>query len=205
MKNKNITLTIAWGSAALGSLLSLYVWGSLLQWDISKITAYSLFPLLGLLAYSLMISHYLAGAVRQISKQPREVLAHYFTITSVIVLVCILLHPTLLIYKLWATGHGLPPTSYKSYVNAGLLIWIYVGTLSWIAFLTYELRTKFNTKSWWKYIQYASDIAMVGIFFHGLMLGQHLTIPWFRAVWYVYGIILVGSLGYSYFLRPKKS
>lgn len=145
-----------------------------------------------------MISHYLAATVRQMSKQPRELLQKYFTVTSVIVLVCILLHPSLLIYQLWASGHGLPPGSYTSYVSSSLLIWVYVGTLSWIAFMLYELRHKLNTKSWWKYVQYASDAAMVGIFFHAFMLGQHLGVSWFRAVWYIYGLILLSSLFYTY-------
>lgn len=205
MNNAARVKRIAWGSAILGTALSVFVWGSSLNWNAGNITAYSTFPLLGLLAYSLMISHYLAGTVRAINKQPREVLKSYFTITSVIVLVCILLHPTLFIYKLWATGNGLPPASYKSYVSSALIIWVYVGTLSWIAFLAYELRTKFNTKSWWKYVQYASDVAMVGIFFHALMLGQHLAIPWFRTVWYVYGVILLGSLSYTYVSHSRKN
>lgn len=78
------------------------------------------------------------------------------------------------------------------------MIWVYVGTLSWIAFLLYELRSKFNSRSWWKYVQYASDLAMIGIFFHGLNLGQHLGAGWFQVVWYGYGAILIGSLGYTY-------
>lgn len=198
MNKKSFVKAVAWGSAGLGTLLSLYVWGNLLGRDPSKLTTYSIFPVLGLVAYSLMISHYLAATVRQLANQPRELLSRYFTITSVVVLVCILLHPSLFIYQLWASGNGLPPASYTSYVSSSLVIWIYIGTLSWLAFLLYELRTKFNTKSWWKYVQYASDAAMVGIFFHALMLGQHLSIPWFRIVWYLYGLILIGSLLYTY-------
>lgn len=194
MSKARLVRVIAWGSAALGVLLSLYAWGSLQGWKFNDLGPYSLFPVLGLVAYSLMISHYLAATVRQISDQPKELLQKYFTITSVAVLVCILLHPSLLIYQLWASGNGLPPASYSSYVASGLLAWIYVGTLSWLAFLLYELRHKFNTRSWWKYVQYASDAAMVGIFFHALMLGQHLAVPWFRLVWYGYGVILIGSL-----------
>jgi hypothetical protein len=198
LSKKTLVKLAAWGSAVLGVFLSLYVWGSLLGWQLDNLTAYSLFPVLGLLAYGLMISHYLAATVRQATKQPKELLEKYFTITSVVVLVCILLHPSLLIYQLWADGNGLPPDSYTSYVSAGLVVWIYVGTLSWLAFLLYELRHKFNTRPWWRYVQYASDVAMIGIFFHALMLGQHLAVPWFRAVWYGYGVILLGSLLYSY-------
>lgn len=202
MKPKQIK-AVAWGSATAGTLLSLYVWGASLSWDISNITAYSLFPVLGLVAYSLMISHYLTSTVRVISNQPRDVVKRYLNITSTVVLICILLHPTILIYKLWATGNGLPPASYTSYVAASMIIWVYVGTLSLLAFLAYELRRKYVTKTWWKYIQYASDIAMIGIFFHGLKLGQHLQAGWFQVVWYVYGIILLGSLAYTYLIKTK--
>lgn len=189
---------VAWGSATLGTILSLYVWGASLQWSFTNITAYSLFPVLGLVAYSLMISHYLTSTVRTISDQPRSIVKNYLTITSTIVLICILLHPTILIYKLWATGNGLPPASYSHYVAASMIVWVYVGTLSLIAFLAYELRRKYVTRAWWKYIQYASDIAMIGIFFHGLKLGQHLSSGWFQIVWYIYGVILVCSLTYTY-------
>lgn len=203
MSNKTLVKITGWGSALIGTALSLYVWGASLSWKVSNVTAYSLFPVLGLVVYSLMISHYLTSTIRVMSDQPRAIVKNYLTITSTIVLICILLHPTILIYKLWSAGHGLPPASYTSYVASSMVLWVYVGTLSWVAFLLYELRRKYVTQPWWKYIQYASDIAMIGIFFHGLKLGQHLGSGWFQAVWYIYGFILLASLSYSYGLKKK--
>lgn len=195
----------AWGSAAIGFCLSIYVWGYLLDWQFGAITWHDWFPLFGLLAYSLMISHYLTSLVRQVAKQPADPIDWYFKLTSWVVLACLLLHPGLLTYKLWAEGHGLPLGSYHYHVGTNLLVWIYLGLVCWLAFMLYELHYKFEDRSWWRYVSYISDAAMIGIFFHAIKLGQHLYLPWFRWVWYGYGLILTLSLGNKFWQQLKST
>lgn len=197
----------AWGISLAAAGLAVVVWGQALDWRVIGISSYKLFPLLGLLAFSLMWSHYIASALRRHFGLDKSVLAKYFEVTSLVVLLAIVLHPGLLIWQLWRDGLGLPPGSYlQNYVAPALRWAAALGSVSWLAFIAYEFRRKFGTRKWWRFVQYASDAAMLGIFFHALNLGSHLQSGWYQYVWYFYGITLVATLLYSYgpFTRSRK-
>ncbi len=194
----------AWALSIAVSIVAFIAWGSDLKWQLDKLTPYKLFPLFGLLAFSVMWSHYMAGVLRRYLGFGKEVLKDYFELTSVFVLLCILLHPGLLIWQLWRDGFGLPPTSYlDNYVSKKASRAALLGSLSLLIFLSYELHRWFQDKSWWKYIERISDIGMVLIFIHALRLGRQLQPGWFRVVWWIYGISLLGALVYIYTSRNK--
>lgn len=196
---KNKLLTGAWALAALTTILAVYVWGEGVNWDIGGLSNYQIFPLLGLIAFGLMWGHYMVAALRQYLVIDRIVIAQYFHITSLVVLVAILLHPGLLIWQLARDGLGLPPESYYR-----LYGWLTIlGTVSLCVFLAYELRRKFGQRSWWKYVERLNDVAMVAIYYHGLKLGSHTQVSWFRYLWYFYGATLVAALMYLYSLKLK--
>jgi hypothetical protein len=200
---KNNLASVAWAVAGITSVLAFIVWGQSYNWKFNFLDAYVLFPLLGLLAFSLMWSHYVSGAVRQYFQLPPATLKAYFENTSFIVLALILLHPGLLILQRYLDGFGLPPTSYTSYVGPGLGWIAILGSVSLVAFLLFELRRYFSGRSWWKYILILNDFAMLAIFYHGLRLGGQLQISWYRAVWYFYGITLLTVIIYGYLNRLK--
>jgi len=184
-----------WGTSLLAVALSVIIWGQGLDWNFSRLTAYRWFPLFGLTAFGLMWSHYITAALRLWSDLDKSVTKDFFDSTSMIVLVLILMHPGLLIFQLWSDGFGLPPNSYfENYVAPSLKWTAFLGTLSLIVFLAYELRHWFQSKPWWKYLQYASDAAMLAIVVHGFRLGTHLQTGWFRAVWVLYALTLVASM-----------
>lgn len=144
-----------------------------------------------------MWSHYIVSAKRTYLKIPKEVTTKYFSYTSLAVLISILLHPGILIWRLWRDGFGLPPNSYLSnYVAVGSRWAALFGTFAWFIFLAYEFHRKFRSRSWWKYVEYGSDAAMIAIFFHALELGRNLQAGWFRKVWIFYGITYVLALIY---------
>ena len=192
----------AWGLSGGVSLLSYYVWWQAYG-GLPRLTIYQLFPLFGLLAFSLMWSHYIASVVRRYYGVDRAELRQYFEITSLVVLAAILLHPGLLAYQLWIDGFGLPPGSEINYVRPDLRLWVVLGMVSLVVFLTFELHRKFGDRPWWRFVSYASDVAMVVIYFHGLRLGGQLQGGWFRYVWYFYGITLLGSLIYIRVIEPR--
>lgn len=184
-----------WGLVGLVSLISIFVWGQGLRWQLSGLTVYQLFPVLGLLAFGLMWGHYIVAAVRQLSGLDKQITHSYFTSTSLAVLALILLHPGLLIIQLWRDGFGLPPGSYlTNYVAQGLEWAALLGSLSLLVFLFYELYRWHGQKDWWRFVQYASDVAIVAILVHGFRLGSHLQTGWFRAVWLFYGMTLLAAL-----------
>lgn len=195
---------VAWALSLGAFALAFVAWGQGYRWQLSDLGVYQFFPLLGLTAFSLMWSHYIAAALRQYVGVEPAVLRNYFEITSGAVLAAILLHPGLLGWQLWQDGLGLPPGSYKLYIGAAAYTWILVGLTALIIFLSYELRRWFGKRPWWRLVQYGSDGAMFLIFFHALRLGTHLRKGWFRGVWYVYGLTLVASLVYMYVIYPRR-
>jgi len=180
----------------------MYVWGSSNAWHLAHLSIYQIFPVLGLLAFSIMWSHYMTGFFRKNLLKTVN-LESYFRYTGYVVLLAILLHPGLLIYQRFRDGFGLPPHSYESYVAPGMAWITLLGSVSLLTFLAFELHRWFKDRSWWKYVIYAGDAAMLAIFYHGLRLGTQLHVAWFRYVWYFYGSSLMAYLIYSYYLRIK--
>jgi general stress protein CsbA len=187
----------AWTLALIVAAAAVVTWGQTYQWHLLPINNYVLFPLFGLLAFSIMWSHYVAGAVRELLKLDTSALKSYFEGTSFVVLALICLHPGVLIYQRFRDGFGLPPHSYETYVAPGLGWVTLLGTLSLGIFLAYEFRRKYGRRPWWHHMQELTDVAMLAIFYHALRLG-HQIVGWFRVVWWFYGIVLVVILIRTY-------
>jgi hypothetical protein len=186
--------TFAWSVTAVAAALAILVWAQSLH---PPFSTYKLFPVFGLLAFSLMWAHYVASVGRQVAGVDKSQLSFYFETTSLLVLVAIFLHPGLLIWQLWRDGFGLPPDSYlHNYVAPGMGWIALLGTVSLFVFLSYELRRWYGGRSWWKYVSYATDVAMIAVFYHGLRLGTQLHSGWFMGVWYFYGLVLAACLAY---------
>jgi general stress protein CsbA len=197
---EQLCLNIAWSVSGLSSAVAILAWGNLAHWQLS-FQACLLFPLLGLLAFSLMWAHYVAGFVRTLMHVRKSVLSYYFKSTSMVVLALLFLHPGILILQRFRDGYGLPPQSYESYVAPGLGWVTLLGTVSWFAFIAFEFRRKFGDRSWWKYMLIAGDAAMLAIVYHGLRIGDHLQMGWYRGLWLGYGLVLAIILGYNYYQK----
>lgn len=196
---------VAWGISVIVGALAFLVWGQGIDWRFSELSMYRIFPLFGLVAFSVMWSHYMASALRQHFQLDKTALHHYFEVTSSMVLGALLLHPGLLAWQLWQDGLGWPPGSYKEYVGAALYGFVLLGATAWLLFLAYELRRVYGKRPWWRFVQYASDGAMFLVFFHALKLGGELQRGWFRGVWYFYGVTLAGVLIYTYVPKFRPS
>ena len=193
-----------WCLTAAVSLLAIYVWSQSLAWHFSSLSIYQIFPVLGLLAWSIMWSQYMAS-FWQDHTVPRVKLGNYFRYTGYAVLLLIVLHPGLLIYQRFHDGFGLPPHSYETYV-APSMAWItLLGTVSLLIFLAFELRRWFGDRRWWPYVANAGDLAMLAIFYHGLRLGTQLHVAWFRYVWWLYGLCLVVVLAFKYTAKLRRT
>ncbi|MFI5271210.1 MAG: hypothetical protein ACHQT9_04155 [Candidatus Saccharimonadales bacterium] len=192
---------IAWFLVATVSILAVVGWAGYFQWHIFPISTYQFFPVLGLLAFSILWTHYIIVFLKTRWSINRAVTANYFRWTGYAVLALICLHPGLLIYQRFRDGYGLPPHSYETYVAPGLGWITLVGTTCLLIFLAFELHRFFGKKSWWHYVSDASDLAMLGIAYHSLRLGTTLQQGWLRYVWYFYVVTLVMVLLYKYINR----
>lgn len=197
---KAITLQrAAWLLCGAVIVLAVFAWGQNLQWQFSTAISYQFFPLFGLIAFSLMWSHYILGYAREKMHISKETLRPYFRTTSAVVLAALLLHPGVLVWQLWQDGFGLPPQSYlQNYVAPAMGLAATLGLICLGVFLTYELWRWYEKRSWWKYVSGANDVAMLAIIFHGLQLGGALRIGWYRGLWFFYGASLIGVLAYKY-------
>lgn len=195
----------AWAISFTVNFIAFLAWGQSLDWHLGGLGAYETFPLFGLIAFSSMWSLYAVGLLRRRSGSDGSGLAFYYKLMSVIVLAAIFLHPGLLVWRLWRDGLGLPPQSYlEHYVAPGLKWAIILSTVAWLIFIAYELRHKYKSRSWWKYLEYTADAAMAGIFFHALALGNNIQQGWFRAVWVFYGLVLAACLIDIYLPKVRK-
>lgn len=186
----------AWGMSLVTCGIAAVAW--LQVFGLGDLTAYQLFPLFGLLAFSLMWAHYVVGAKRRFLGVDKTALKTYFAVTGWAAILFILLHPTLLIFQLWRDGLGLPPNSYLTYVGPSLKWAVGLGTLSFLLFLAFETKRWFSKKGWWPVIEYGNVIAMFAIIVHSLALGSNLQSGWFRWVWLFYAASLALSLMYIY-------
>jgi len=210
MKNNDIACQImAWTLSAAVAALAFIAWGQDNLWQFGHLSAYQIFPVLGLMAWSIMWSHYMAVAMRRLMGVDFQILKRYFQWTSYSVLVLICLHPGLLIYQRFRDGRGLPPGSYESYVAKGLAWITLLGTASLLIFLAYEFHRWYGSRPWWHWIARLSDLAMLAIFYHGLKLGSQLSHQgWFMTLWWFYGLCLVTVLAFNFYTRnltPKKT
>jgi hypothetical protein len=199
--NKTLAFQIGtWSLSVFVTVLAIIVWGQSYAWHVSLDT-YLLFPVLGLAAYSIMWSHYIAGTARELLGLGKDTLKQYYRWTGFIVLALLCLHPGLLIFQRFRDGYGLPPHSYETYVAPGLGWVTLLGTASLLVFLAYEFHRRFGKRSWWHFVTEAGDFAMLAIFYHGLRLGSQLQQGWFHYVWWFYGITLAAVLVRSYSIR----
>ena len=166
-----------------------------------EIGIYKLFPLLGILAWLLMWTHYVGGSLKRYLglANDRSVMQHYAAVTGYIVLCLILLHPGLLYIGLFRDGLGLPPYSaFEAYQTIGMRVGVVLGSVGLMVVLLFELGRWFRHKGWWRYIEWANIAAMGIIFMHGLLIGGGIT-GWFRIVWIALGVILVATIAYNWY------
>lgn len=198
------TASAAWTLFAAVNLLAVIIWGSSLDWQLQSLSAYSIFPLLGLIAFSTMWSQYVAGAYRKLRGVSKAALLRFANITGGVATTAIILHPSLLVWQLWRDGAGLPPGSYAAYVAPAMQWAVALGTFSLLIFLAYELRHRYHDRHWWRYVDSANDAAMIAIYVHALSLGSHIQLSWFYPLWIFYGVVLAAALVYKYFGKPAR-
>lgn len=170
-----------------------------------------IFPLLGILAWVSMWTHYMSGALQLFGYKQ---LGHraYSSFTSGLVLLLILAHPTILALNQWIYTDRLPPGSFYSYVESSLAFFVFLGSLSLLVFLSYEYFNRAKEKAWvkkrWFIISMTQMFAMTAIWVHALFLGSTIgELDWFKFIWVILGASLVvafGLLGREDYLQAKK-
>lgn len=196
MKPTTASRYIPWLLGLVVSAAAIAVWfGGL---GASGLTAYSWFPLFGLLAWSLMWTHYIYGVLMVQFGFERN--RPYQKISTKIVFACLWLHPGILAYQLWIDKQMLPPASLVDYFsNIGILLLI-GAIVAWLTFLSFDILIRYKKRPFWQrnwfWVSVSQAFAMTAIYLHAVKLGRHIQVPWFKAYWLVLGVMLGISMAY---------
>ncbi|CAN5609807.1 hypothetical protein BH23PAT2_BH23PAT2_09690 [soil metagenome] len=190
---KNISRNLPWVLFVIVLFIPAIAWMQNLGWQPARITAFSLFPLLGIWAWSIMWTHYAYGAIRLKNPQFRENIL-YSKLSGYIVLLLLLAHPGILAWEQKKRLGILPPGSFFSYVANSMRIFIVLGTIGLVIFLSYEFFDRLQEKTWVqknrRWISLSQMIAMGLIFIHGLGIGQNINSGWLELYWIMLGLLL---------------
>ncbi len=205
--------TMPWLLGIGVSVVVFVAWAAGLDWRLGTVTVLSLFPLLGLLAWGLMWTHYSVGLLASTFPSLKGS-ASYRNASRYAVLGLILLHPGLLIWNQWKVNDVLPPGSLYGYVASSLKVYVFFGSLALLILLSFELFDRYRRKpairSKWFFVSFAQMLAMTLLFAHGIALGGTLQQDWFLFFWVCLGATLIPSfyvVGTSdwYYSRAKNN
>jgi predicted heme/steroid binding protein len=196
MKSSSSRSFVAWILGLFVTVVSVTVWATGLA--STGLTSYSLFPLFGLLAWSIMWTHYVCGVLMVRFGFERNRL--YQKVSTKIVFACLWLHPGLLIYRLWVSNQTLPPKSLIDYMGQANIMILIGAVVAWLTFLSFDVLIKYRKRPFWQrhwfWVSVSQAFAMMAIYAHAIKLGRHIQVTWFKAYWLLLGLILVPSLIY---------
>ncbi len=195
--------TVEWLTGVIVVLVVLVAWVQGRDALAGNLTIFEIFPVFGLLAFVLMWTHFTLGSVQRLMGIEQKAHSAYWKASSGLVLFLLIAHPVLVNFGLFRDGLGLPPASYQTAYGSEWLF-VLLGSAALTVFLAFEFHRWFSDRSWWRYVDGVQVFAMAAIFVHALMLGQELTISWFRVVWWLLGISLIASVVYNRVYDAKK-
>lgn len=185
-------------------LMVLYVWAVDLNWQLSGVSAITIFPLLGLLAFVIMWWHFLLGFMKDIDPRFERFKTLYKT-SSIFVLLLILLHPLLLAFFGISNNIANPPGFYYQYVGETNAIFVTLGVVALVIFLLYDLAKWLKKHDFvnnnWDIIDTIDDIAFIMVFAHSLVLGHHVQAGWFGMIWLALGISGFVFIGFKHWRK----
>ncbi|MAU33833.1 hypothetical protein CL689_04800 [Candidatus Saccharibacteria bacterium] len=181
----------AWFLLAFVSTTSVILWLATLSGRVGSM--YQFFPILGVLAWTTMWVHYVAGSIGKSTNDKQ-----FTKWTEAVVLLLIVAHPSIFLVQRFLDTGLLPPESYVSYVGP-LRAWAVVIAIAALAtFLLYDVLKRFRSKliarGIWPYFSLLQASAMVAIFVHGFTLGTSMNSVYFVLWWIFLGVLLVPCL-----------
>ncbi len=182
----------------LACLPSIYYWLNGLGWEIENISLITLFPVFGLLAFTIMWFHLMTAWYKRHNPEMFNY-RKFFRQTSNWVLVLILLHPLLLTIE--SLKIDIKPIDYA---GPNGRFFILIAGIALLIFLSYEvtdrLREKPIIKNNWPIVVALNRVAMLLIFFHAIKLGTHLQTGAFKILWFGFGVSML-----AYFISSYKN
>lgn len=202
MHSRKLIRSVISLGALTAVLFPIFTWFTNADLSLGKGILFEIFPVLGLIAFSTMWLHIVGGPFR-------ETLERYFdykkfmTISSIIVLICIILHPLLIYVGFWLIGVKGSGFTYAP-DDKQYLIWFAIT--AWIIFVGYDILKKFKNTDFfvrhWQIVKFIATLGFFLILFHSLGLGRNLQAGTLRYVWIFYGITASIAAIYTYGIQP---
>jgi hypothetical protein len=167
--------------------IPIYIWGQSFGWDFSVLSLFLLFPILGMLAFSVMWTQTAVGCFSNYFSKYFN-LDIFYAKSGLAVLILFLSHPAIAIIALLNTTGSANPFQLVSDSQGIFLI---LAMISFIIFLSFELTLRWKTNTLAKikpWIENASYIGIILVWVHSLNIGSHTGSGWFHYLWLFYGI-----------------
>src|SRR3989344_3092533 len=155
----------------------------------------TIFPLLGITAFFFLWIHSMMGVFEPWLRQ-RIAFDDFVHWTSLVILLCIILHPLLFLilikFNLALLFSGNP---------TGVIL----GIAAFLLLITYDIgkmlkKHEFFARNW-NTILVVSTVGFILSFFHSLMLGEHLQFGPLRALWIFFGTTAILATIYTYGIK----
>jgi len=152
-----------------------------LAWSFNSTIVFNLFPLFGLVAFTLLWLHVISGVFEQWLRKYIE-FDFYMELISKLIFFTIILHPLLLLIN---AGFKFGPI----FLYGKYYIWL--GIIGWLFLITYDIGKALKNQDFfvrnWNKIRLISTVGFLLIFFHSLGVGDDLQVGALRVVWIFYG------------------
>lgn len=162
--------------------------------------ARKLFPLVGLLAFSLLWVQLLVGTNRQYLRQVYPWMMRFHRWQGGFVLLFALLHPTLLLIGV-GTAHYLA----RDFVAPNLVVWVWVGYLQLLLLVCTAGSALLLRVPWlrtrWRTVHYANYGVFVLVWSHSWFLGSDVRTTDLRYLWTFFGATVVLSSVFRFLRR----
>ncbi len=181
--------------ASLAVIYPLFVYLKTAEWALDSTFILTLFPIFGLIAFSILWLHSLSGVFETWLRKYIN-FDRYVHITASIVLICIISHPLLYII---AAKFSISTIFY------GQALYIWLGIIGWLLLITYDIGKSLKNRNFfarnWTNILFLSNIGFIIIFFHSIYIGDDLQVNPLRMIWIFYGITAIISIAYTYVIK----
>ena len=178
--------------------LPIYFWGDSFSWDFSRLNLYLLFPLLGMLAFSIMWTQVVVGTFRDKFSDVGE----FFSKTGVAVFLLFFFHPVLAAVAQFKSAGLLPLQSLFDLVGPAQRKFLILGMVAFTIFVLYEVVLRVaalkRVHRLNKFFEVASEFGVILVFIHSINLGSHLQVGLLKYVWWFYGITAILMIGWKY-------
>ena len=198
-KNKQYKLFLTLFLSIL--FLPIYIWGQSFSWNFEFFSLYLLFPLLGLLAFSIMWAQVVVGKFKNYFNKIFST-HKFFVRTGLTVLILFLSHPIVAAIAQWKSSKLLPLESIFSLVGPSQRIFIIFALISFVSFVMYELvlrLSKFRiVQKIAPFVEFFSSIGVILVWIHSINIGSHLQTGLLRITWWFYGITTILIILHTY-------